>query len=447
MKKLILILLVTFITNSVMAQKITYSKSLNYLIQNIQPAGTAKGTIVASPSKANPDYWFHWVRDAALVMSAIIDVAQRTNDYQTKKYLYSLVDNYIYRVKENQKAAGFWGLGEPKYNVDGTVYTGPWGRPQHDGPALRALTLIKYANILIASGQKDYVIKNLYSPTLPATSPIKMDLEYTARHWNQQGFDYWEEVMGLHFSTAMAQRKALIEGAKLATLLGDVYAAGYYKIEVKKIEVLIAKFWDNNKGYIQSTLYQTRGVGKSQLDISSILGIIHAETNDGFYPVDHPHVLKTVLRLEDTFKGLYKINAYESNQLGLAIGRYPEDTYNGYNTDGVGHAWFLATFAMAELHLKLAHQIKKNFRITNTDFYCRLLKYNDCNLLSRNLSKANIISALYNKALGYFNRANYHAASDGRMSEQMNRYSGYMEGANNLTWSYASHLTALLQYR
>jgi glucoamylase len=26
------------------------------------------------------------------------------------------------------------GLGEPKFNVDETAFTGPWGRPQRDGP-------------------------------------------------------------------------------------------------------------------------------------------------------------------------------------------------------------------------------------------------------------------------------------------------------------------------
>ena len=29
------------------------------------------------------------------------------------------------------------GLGEPKFNIDETAFTGSWGRPQRDGPALR----------------------------------------------------------------------------------------------------------------------------------------------------------------------------------------------------------------------------------------------------------------------------------------------------------------------
>ncbi len=36
-------------------------------------------------------------------------------------------------------------------------------RPQNDGPALRAATLIEYANALIAAGQKAYVTQYLWN--------------------------------------------------------------------------------------------------------------------------------------------------------------------------------------------------------------------------------------------------------------------------------------------
>jgi glucoamylase len=46
------------------------------------------------------------------------------------------------------------GLGEPKFMVDGTRFNGAWGRPQRDGPALRAVALMTYSNWLIQHGQK-----------------------------------------------------------------------------------------------------------------------------------------------------------------------------------------------------------------------------------------------------------------------------------------------------
>ena len=38
-----------------------------------------------------------------------------------------------------------------------------WCRPQNDGPGLRAITLMIYANTLIANGQMDYVKKFLWT--------------------------------------------------------------------------------------------------------------------------------------------------------------------------------------------------------------------------------------------------------------------------------------------
>ena len=44
------------------------------------------------------------------------------------------------------------GLGEPKYYVNLTRFNGAWGRPQRDGPALRATALIAYARWLLDTG-------------------------------------------------------------------------------------------------------------------------------------------------------------------------------------------------------------------------------------------------------------------------------------------------------
>jgi glucoamylase len=41
------------------------------------------------------------------------------------------------------------GLAEPKFNADETAFTGSWGRPQRDGPALRATALISFGQWLI----------------------------------------------------------------------------------------------------------------------------------------------------------------------------------------------------------------------------------------------------------------------------------------------------------
>lgn len=56
---------------------------------------------------------------------------------------------YLQTVSNPSGDLGSGGLGEPKFNVDETAFTGAWGRPQRDGPALRATAMIAYANYLI----------------------------------------------------------------------------------------------------------------------------------------------------------------------------------------------------------------------------------------------------------------------------------------------------------
>jgi glucoamylase len=42
----------------------------------------------------------------------------------------------------------------------------------------------------------------------------------------------------------------------------------------------------------------------------------------------------------------------------------------------------------------------------------------------------------------FIQRVQLHANPDGSLSEQIDRYSGYMSSARDLTWSYAAFLTA-----
>lgn len=68
------------------------------------------------------------------------------------------------------------GLGEPKFLADGSRYNGNWGRPQRDGPALRAIALIQYSNYLISQGKRDRVRKEIWPI-------IANDLSYVGQYW------------------------------------------------------------------------------------------------------------------------------------------------------------------------------------------------------------------------------------------------------------------------
>lgn len=131
-----------------------------HFLANFQP----NGAVAASPSRADPDYWYHWSRDGALSMlqlSAILDDddhhAPCSGAGLDRRAMRALLTTYAEQwVPAAQFAAdpnqGVPVQGEPKWYLDGRVFDRPWMRTQNDGPALRALALISYANKLIREG-------------------------------------------------------------------------------------------------------------------------------------------------------------------------------------------------------------------------------------------------------------------------------------------------------
>lgn len=178
--------------------------ALSRLLCNIGPdgcyaSGVDSGVVIASPSKNNPDYFYTWTRDSALTLKEVIDIFQ----YGYDSTLQTEIQNYIVSQAIQQGVSNpsgslsdGTGLGEPKFNVDLTAYTGSWGksetlsfhytgncdtdkssgRPQRDGPALRAIALIDYANWLIDNGYTSTASGILWPI-------IKNDLNYVAQYW------------------------------------------------------------------------------------------------------------------------------------------------------------------------------------------------------------------------------------------------------------------------
>ena len=141
--------------------------------------------------------WYTWTRDSALVFKGIVD--SFTDDYDAA--LQKQIQNYIVAQAKLQgvsnpsgNLANGAGLGEAKFMVDLTQFTGDWGRPQRDGPPLRAIALLGYARWLLDNG---------YASTAQSVvwPVIKNDLNYAAQYWNYTGFDLWEEVQGSSFFT------------------------------------------------------------------------------------------------------------------------------------------------------------------------------------------------------------------------------------------------------
>lgn len=392
----------------------------NRLFLAISPSDGAKGAVMASPSRSHPNYYYHWIRDAALTM----DTFYTFEPVEGASKIESLLLDYINFSRRNQLTdnpsglATERGLGEPKFQIDGGPFLEGWGRPQNDGPALRTLTLLKLAYRWLENGNSKKVSDYLYRAELPANTLLKADLEYVAHHWNEPNFDLWEETKGIHFYTLMVQMTALYEGAKFATIMGDSGAAQFYNNEAKAIENNLSSFWSNEKGYYLTTLSNTAGITSktSNLDVAIILGVLHSKRTTGNFSITDPKVLQTAVVLENVFQSLYKVNQkFPNESLAPGIGRYPEDTYNGYDTNGKGNPWYLCTLALSEFYYKLS--------VLETQTPLKKI--------------------YFNKAEAFLSRVKKHVNGDGSLSEQFNRDSGFAEGAVHLTWSYAAYITTI----
>lgn len=377
--------------------------------ENITATGTVPGVVIASPQRANPDYFRHWVRDAGLVMNVVVKLAERAPSLAEKKYWETRLVDYVVFSRQNQLSRTLVGLGEPIFEVTGAPFLGPWGRPQNDGPALRAVTLIEWAHSLLDRGQQSTVRDWLYDATLPAQTVIKADLEYVSNHWRESNFDLWEEVKGDHFFTRMAQRKALVDGAALAERLNDPAAAAWYRLQANLLDQELSKHWNGN--FITATLNRTEGADykHSGLDVAVLLGVLRAPHE--LYNVQNSQVQQTFVKLVQQFAQFYPINT-RFPELAPALGRYVEDLYGGTHFNG-GNPWILTTLAAAEI----------------------------CYQLAAHSSYVSLAEAWVARGDAFVQRAQFHSNADGSLSEQMDRDSGYMTSASDLTWNYAAILT------
>ena len=141
--------------------------------------------------------FYTWTRDSALTFKALVEAFIAGNsslEPEIQSYIYAQVQLQAVSNPSGELSNGA-GLGEPKFEIDGTKFTGDWGRPQRDGPALRAITLIAYSTWLIANGKTSTVASVIWPV-------VSNDLNYVAQYWNQSTFDIWEETDGMYIFRA-----------------------------------------------------------------------------------------------------------------------------------------------------------------------------------------------------------------------------------------------------
>ncbi|KAF9070778.1 glucoamylase [Rhodocollybia butyracea] len=411
------------------------------MLANIGPSGSQSlgafpGIVIASPSTVNPDYLFTWTRDSAVAFSAIvnqfalgIDTTTRgeIDDYVASQVIVQQIPN-----PSGDLASG--GLGEPKFNINETAFTGPWGRPQRDGPALRSIALITWANFLLSESNTSYVTDTLWPI-------IENDLNYVAANWNESTFDLWEELNSSSFFTTAVQHRVLRQGVSLASALGQPQSlVSNYETQANFVLCFLQTYW-NTAGHITANT----GGGRSGIDANTVLASIH--TFDAAAGCDaltfQPCSDLALLNLHtyvDAFRSLYEINSGFALNEAVLTGRYPEDVYMG------GNPWYLTTLAVAEqlYDSLIVWNSQKSLEVTSISL--PFFQIFDSSIAAGTYASSSsqftsLTGAIKTFSDGFVAAVANHTPANGGLAEQISNTNGTPVSAVDLTWSFAAALT------
>lgn len=423
------------------------NRLFGYILENIGGAGlhdkrVADGVVIASPSKENPNYFYTWVRDLALTMRSLVYNLQENGNLSLRR----TIEEYIYssyRIQRVPNRSGTFasrkGLGEPKMHPNLQPFEHVWGRPQLDGPGLRVSTIALYMEYLNRLGEEvehpllgslEFIYYNIVRP----------DLEYIMANWKLKLFDLWEEVDALHFFNVATQLRALVDGSRLARAHGESTA---FTLELfAAIDVLTAFLEHPASGFVTTEkpyIVASPGVSyRSGLDAAVLLAVIcsHETSVELPFDVDHPLVLSTVAALVRDMRARYPVN--KGSDVGL--GRYPEDVYDGYGKSE-GNPWFITTLAAAEVIYRwIVKMSTRDIVVTleNKAFFDLFSKTAIGTVTHGSATHEALLQQAFSYADLFVAVVRAHAATDGRMLEQFNRNTGFMQGARDLTWSYSA---------
>lgn len=387
----------------------------------------ARGSVLASPETdlaGGPDYFFHWLRDAAVVMDAVRRLAARPDgaawvarfeDWVRFSLALGRIDgaaflragdfragvarDFLQWVRPDAEIAALAGdavLDDVRVNADGGPDFIKWSRPQHDGAAMSALAALRFWRDGRSSGDAARAELEML---------IRRDLAYTLRRTKASSYDIWEEERGHHYYTRLVQCAALSHGAAWAARIGDGAAALDYGTAAARLEAGLDEFWSEDGGFYRSRL---PGPGTSEgkaLDFAVIFAVLHAGRETGRHSLADPRSAATFARLEAMFADDYALN--RGSPAPFAFGRFRGDVYYS------GGAYYFSSFGAAEFCYRQA------------------------------VSGAAAPRAALARGDAIMDALRRFVPADGALSEQFDQTTGAQVSAKNLTWSYAAFLTAL----
>jgi glucoamylase len=295
---------------------------------------------------------------------------------------------------------------ETRVNPDASLDISRWPRPQYDGPAMRAVTLLRWLRTrwLDAALQAN-VEALLYS-----------DLEVIRAHSRESGFDIWEEERGVHYYTLRVSAAALWAGAAWFNDHGRPAEAHAWATEADDILRQLEGYWNPEQRYFRSRVLDSGMPSGKELDISVILAAVHVGADGGTgghtdtHSAHDPRMRATAARLEALFDAAYPINQARPAERGPAMGRYAGDVYFS------GGAYYFSTLGVAEFYFQAALRAPDpRPDIERGDRFLRTVRA--------------------------------YTPPGGDLAEQFDQRTGVPRSARHLAWSYAAFISCIAARR
>jgi glucoamylase len=390
------------------------------------------GSIVASPVLAaydpEPDYFFHWYRDSAIVVDAMrllaedprsgIDTRKHFADFvqfslslrnldgrmlvEDPRWRGRITDEFQRFVRTDAELMTVHGASasaETRVNPDGSIDISNWPRPQYDGIAMRVLTVVRWL-------RNSLVDTNLAE----VEALLRGDLEVVRRHARSPGFDIWEEEKGFHYYTLRVAAAALRAAAVWLAERGEDADSRACDLDAGDILRRLDGYWDDHLGYFRSRILENGMLSGKGLDFAVVLAAIHSDAGDKTHSANDRRMRATLLHLETLFDSAYPINQARPADRAPAMGRYAGDVYFS------GGAYYFSTLGAAEFYFQAAsHDENPRPLIERGDAFLRTVRH--------------------------------FTPAHGELSEQFDQHDGVQRSARHLAWSYAAFISCVAARR
>jgi glucoamylase len=394
-----------------------------------------KGAVVASPVLGaydpEPDYFYHWYRDSALIIDALrllhadgsarpqalghfadfvhfslsLDELDGRILLESPQWRDAVAEPFRQYLRSDEDLARVHGpavAADTRVNADGSLDITSWGRPQHDGPALRALTVLRWSRAMRFDAELAAAVAEL----------VHADLTYTRERWREPCIDIWEEELGWHYYTLRVAAAALEDGAAWLEQRGERREARHCRAEAGAILERLEGYWTGAPGLYRSRVLASGAQSGKELDISVIFAAIHAGGESARHSVHDVRTQATLARLETLFGAAYAINHNRPAERAPALGRYAGDQYYS------GGAYYFSTLAAAEFCFRAARG-------------------------------AGAAEGPGLKAHGdaFLETVRAFTPASGALSEQFDQTTGEQTSAKELAWSYAAFISCIAARR